>query len=553
MRLFKPKVLLFTHALVLASVSSAVATTWFVKPDGTGDAPTIQAAIDAAMDGDTVLLATTVPLAPFGGPGNRNIDFRGKAITVKSMSGDAGSTIIDCGNVARGFVFQNGEDSTSVLSGVTIKNGFHNFTGGAIFCRSASPKIIGNVLVGNLSVGQGGAIYCDSSGAIIRHNVIQQNVAFDAGGGLWCSGRSDSLQIVGNQFVGNRAGFPIGIGGGGIACDDSNPDIKYNTFTGNMAVGSIASPAGGGAIDVSAGSSPISAGSAPIIERNRFDDNRVTNGNGGGIRYQDSPRPPLVSTITYNTFRGNEATFGGGISCESVSSPVIRNNTFDRNGAASGSGAGIYCADFSDPQIHNNIIVNSTRGNAVETVDSSSPDIRCCDFFLNFGGDEFPTGFAGGAQCELPPCGNFSRYPRFCSDGDYSLQSGSPCLPGQHPDGANCGLIGAKTVGGCVVTGIEDRTISVRYSLHQNFPNPFNPVTTIAFDVHERSENMTIKIFAVDGKLVRTLVDGQRPTGRNVVTWDGRDTSGRPVASGVYFYQLRAPRYRKTLKMVLIK
>ena len=79
-------------ALVLAVPALTAAGSWYVKPDGSGDAPTIQAAIDSAVTGDTVILENGV----YTGVGNRNIDFRGKAITVRSELGVAELCVIDC-------------------------------------------------------------------------------------------------------------------------------------------------------------------------------------------------------------------------------------------------------------------------------------------------------------------------------------------------------------------------------------------------------------------------------------------------------------------------
>ena len=64
---------------------------------------------------------------------------------------------------------------------------------------------------------------------------------------------------------------------------------------------------------------------------------------------------------------------------------------------------------------------------------------------------------------------------------------------------------------------------------------------------------MTLRIYDVGGKLVRTLVDGPQTAGQKSVTWNGSDNRGHSVASGIYFYRLQAPGYEKTLKMVLVQ
>jgi predicted outer membrane repeat protein len=445
-------------------------------------------------------------------------------VTVTSVSVPE-STVIDCGSAARGFLFQSREDSTSVLSGITIQDGVHNFFGGAIFCSTGSPTITGNILIRNRSaIFQGGAVYCDGSSAIIRNNTFEDNFAASAGGGVWCSGNS-TVTIEGNTFTDNTS-----TSGGGIGCDASAPVIRGNRFVGNGA------QLFGAAIH-------LSTGSMGVIEDNAFESNGAGS-HGGAIRCQNSS--PIIE---YNTFTENVAGVdGGAISCEDISLPMIRNSTFDTNGLfdVSGSPVGtvsaIYCADFSDAQIRNNIIVNSSDV-PVASANSSQPVIACCDFYGNLGGDDLPLDSEDGL-------GNFSKNPLFCGDplsGNYYLQMASPA----HPDSTGCGLVGARGVGCTVVVGIDDTT-PMGYSLQQNYPNPFNPTTTIAFET-ARSGIVTLRVYDGAGKLVRTLVDGHRPRGQGSETWDGRNNFGNRVASGVYFYQLRAPGYRQTRKMVFLK
>ncbi|HEX5132600.1 MAG TPA: FlgD immunoglobulin-like domain containing protein [Candidatus Krumholzibacteria bacterium] len=88
--------------------------------------------------------------------------------------------------------------------------------------------------------------------------------------------------------------------------------------------------------------------------------------------------------------------------------------------------------------------------------------------------------------------------------------------------------------------------------LHQNHPNPFNPSTTIRFSLPAATA-MTLRIYDVSGRAVRTLVDGTRGPGELDATWDGRDDRGVSVATGVYFYRLAAAGETLTRKMILVK
>jgi flagellar hook assembly protein FlgD len=89
-------------------------------------------------------------------------------------------------------------------------------------------------------------------------------------------------------------------------------------------------------------------------------------------------------------------------------------------------------------------------------------------------------------------------------------------------------------------------------ALYPNYPNPFNPTTTIRYDLSGGGP-VRLTVFDITGALVRTLVDGERPAGIHEATWDGRDEKGREVASGVYFYRLEAGDYARTRKMLLVK
>ena len=94
--------------------------------------------------------------------------------------------------------------------------------------------------------------------------------------------------------------------------------------------------------------------------------------------------------------------------------------------------------------------------------------------------------------------------------------------------------------------------IPTEYALSQNYPNPFNPMTTFTYDVPEVSD-VTIKVYSLLGKEVRTIYSKQQMPGRYTQTWDGTDNTGRKLASGVYFLRMQAGSFSKLHKMTLIR
>jgi hypothetical protein len=104
------------------------------------------------------------------------------------------------------------------------------------------------------------------------------------------------------------------------------------------------------------------------------------------------------------------------------------------------------------------------------------------------------------------------------------------------------------------VSAIEDLSGIVirRPDLKANYPNPFNPATTLTFELPRQME-VKLVIYNVLGQKVYTVLDGMQRAGIHQVLWNGIDESGRPVSSGVYFYQMKTENFEKTLKMVLVK
>ena len=99
---------------------------------------------------------------------------------------------------------------------------------------------------------------------------------------------------------------------------------------------------------------------------------------------------------------------------------------------------------------------------------------------------------------------------------------------------------------------IELKAVPDEFALHNNYPNPFNPVTTMLFDLPEAGHTRLI-IYDLMGRQVQTLVDKPMTAGYYRQQWDGRNTMGQMVSGGIYFYQIQTNGFTRTRKMLLLK
>ncbi len=342
-----------------------------VNPDGGGDVPTIQEAIDLIAPGGTVYLGNGV----FEGPGNVELDFLGKDFTLRSLSLNPLTCAINCeapplGSRSSaykhgtqdnwtaerdrpgvtGIYFVSGEGPLAELRGISIINGSNSF-GGGIFVSGSSPTISDCIFENNFAIAEGGAIYIEYSSATISRCSFLQN------GGSW---------------------------GAGVDVYGSGTDVTIEDcfFTGN-AVSEV-----GGAIDIHGGAN---------------------------------------AAISFCTFSLNSATWGGAVALEYPSTMDIRHCTITENIAD--WGAGIYAENYH--RCWFNIISYSNGGGAyafndIDAGPRDSFDFACCNFFGNVEGD-----WTGLVADQLGLNGNFSTDPEYCGmigSGNLYLQSDSPCL-----------------------------------------------------------------------------------------------------------------------------
>ena len=211
----------YISVLFIALLSFISPLTFAAMINVPADQPTIQAGIDIAENGDTVLVDDGI----YKGEGNVNIDFKGKQITLKSRNG-ADATIIDCEKKleTRGFIFQNDETVDSVLDGFTIKHGDHTF-GGGLNLSYASPTIKNCIIDSNQArkngnwTGFGGGIYIFNADPIITDCIFIRNKAPNFSSGAIC---------VDGEFM--RHGVVL-------KEDQATPTIENCTITDNFGIG----------------------------------------------------------------------------------------------------------------------------------------------------------------------------------------------------------------------------------------------------------------------------------------------------------------------------
>ncbi|MDE0317575.1 MAG: right-handed parallel beta-helix repeat-containing protein [Candidatus Poribacteria bacterium] len=299
------------------------------------DQPTIQAGIDIAQNGDTVLVDDGI----YKGEGNVNIDFKGKRIIVKSRNG-AEKTIIDCEKKleTRGFIFQNEETDASVLDGFTIKNGNQKF-GGGIYLTTSSPTIKNCVIDSNQSIpGSGGGIECINSDPIITDCRITPNF----GGGIFIIGNSEHKGVIlkdtltqptlKNSTIAENTGH-------GIYCmSDVNPIIDNCAVSHNSHRGILYTY-------------------APLT-KNPITNCRIEHNAGGGLEaWMNSVLKIENSIIVRNTARS-----GGGISCSYDSEIWVSDCLIAHNNATYIGGGILATAILGGVNITHCTITKNTAG-----------------------------------------------------------------------------------------------------------------------------------------------------------------------------------------------
>lgn len=400
-------------------------TTIIYVPD---DYPTIQEAIDASSDHDKVVIADGI----YTGSGNKNINFSGKAIIVRSENGPE-SCIVDAEYDGRGFMFTSGETHQSILQGITIRNGYvdesysYGKKGGGIICYESSPTITNCIIKNNTVTAdmfpRGGGLYCYDGSPKIRNCIVEGNTNMGEtyggdGAGFNLHGYECFATVINCVFRNNNQYGEYGQGGG-ISCDASDVKIKYCLFLNNSAYS-------GGGISFWMNN--------PIMSHCKFKGNSAYL-KGGAIRCTYGSLPTINNCkITEN----NVQQYGGGIACTGAKTQL--KNCLINNNTAGKYGGGIYTFhEMGNPTLINGCtiadnIANETGSGVYVGGNGHNPTISNCIIWDNYGQQIgvwagcLPIFRYSDIQNGWPGIGNIDLDPMFVGGRDYHLQLGSPCI-----------------------------------------------------------------------------------------------------------------------------
>jgi len=373
---------LITCLSVCVLSGATFADTWTVDDDGKADFDNIQAAVDAASNGDEIIVMP----GTYTGTGDEVVDMLGKSVTLRSSNGP-NVTFIDGETQRRGIICQGEEANNTLIEGFKIincigllydYNGTMLSIGGGILCVNAASPSLSNCIMsfnsadygGGLFAGQGsqlelvdctftygtavvagGALYLHFSNSNITECYFSNSSANNSGGAMISSNSAPSLTDC--NFNGNTAAEF----GGALSSYNSNITLSNSTFTGNSSVngGAMYYAENSGAVVngcTFTNNSAINVGgglslneSNPDIVDCVFDSNNANNYFGGGI-YCWLSNPEIVAS----TFIGNTAVVGGGILCNNYSSPTISECLITENTAVD-YGGGVHLSVGSIPLI----------------------------------------------------------------------------------------------------------------------------------------------------------------------------------------------------------
>ncbi len=436
------------------------------------------------------------------------------------------------------------DGGTLTLNGLTIDANNAVQDGGGIYLKTGSLDATGVVCSNNGATGSGGNLRIAGGSAVLRGSELRNGAATFGAGVALASGTSIALQSC--LVSGNQASLL----GGGIYATAANGALANVTFDANRGVAG-----GGDAVFASGCPAPWTVrnglitnhttavnaacsfnGAAPQLDYNTFWNNAL-NVAGGSLGAHDTIENPLYV---------NQA---GGVLALAMNSPALDSGdpliafndpdgTRANRGAFGGPNA-VSAAPVPPGGLHAQRLSNPVR-NAVTWLAVPPAGLQLYALYRGANAQFVPsastlvTTVPAGTLAFNDPAGAAADWYKIAAVSTTGASSGfGPASP---------------------VTAATDAPpqLPQRFALHSNVPNPFNPTTTLQFDL---PVDAWVRVDVVDskGRVVRQLVDGPRAAGVHHANWNGRDTAGREVASGIYFARFSTASEHAVRKMILVR
>jgi hypothetical protein len=479
-----------------------------------------------------------------------------------------------------------------IIMGNLISSNTAGLKGGGIDCQNSSPDIINNIFYKNESSSSGGGVCCRSSSTpLIKRSIFFGNVSGDSTGGAIADlkaelspsasiGFKEKLVITTNDFwnnVGRELYHPPADTSNNIYQFPRLIDPEYGDFrlecTSPCRKDSIGllrwlypdscSPVPAlSMISLSLFQNPVATAAAHFLVNTNVSLKTppvayVTIGGG-------SPAPVYFTSISSTTYRGNFVFTASGTVHISVFATSIQEvtDTLNKDFSVQLIGAGKIGKLVShDNRLEVLFLQDASRGEIYATSLPVSDDPQ-----YNF---EDEDKVALGEAYHLGPPSDFKKELTISfpldgydlTDKDKSLfsiyrydENGWEREASFLDENSICAKVTKLGVYRLIYDAKQEHITGIpkTYQLLQNYPNPFNPETMIKYDLPDPGY-VNITVFNILGQKVKTLIDEYQEAGHKSVNWDGKDDGGKEVASGIYFYKIKATGFEKTKKMVLLK
>ncbi len=471
-----------------------------------------------------------------------------------------------------------------------ITNNSANSYGGGIFIYSSSPILTSNTILNN-SAGYGGGIYIDESSPILTSNTISNNSAY-GGGGIYI-GWYSSPSLTNNTISNNSAGY-----GGGIEIFlYSSPIFTYNTISNNSAyygggiyiccyssvelvkcvMGMNKSYNGGGTIYDTLNSKVIVDSSFIVDNGNRVNRESglayITSDADSGVTFRIAQ-----SHIYYNTFQSDTEIYN----LSSVTIPVENNFWWDTTDAEISSK--IYGPNDHEPWV--NDFIGGVPGEPISIDSIRNYDKDFATVVDSIGGEDtlyirvygqdrnnhiceiavviikssvYPQGIACGLVETDTNSGIYQgvAYVRESTGNDTIRVDDIEQTIRVNPSGDTISLIGNIDATKKFYIGYKSKPPCIQEVSPKVFavsvsPNLFRDFTVIKYQLPQK-ERVILKILDITGRVINTLVDEIKEPGYYSVVWRGKDTNGRDLPSGIYFYAIKAGKNRVFGKIIRLK